>query len=231
MGTNTGELNLMIDEMPKSDIDFVKEFHRFQTKDKSRAFVLMENLEKSEKIVFDKVIEKDGKRYKRFVKTSWRTSMNFTNRITFDIDNHDVENLKTVLDCYSKLFKTKFTVIKSKHGYHLISEKKYNNDSKWYYDLCRVLFPLLEMGQYRKYRYELDMFYQTRKEERNKKELSRKELQELTKDFENNFKKSGLYCGCGDFEILYAVNVLMRGFYSLRISKKDKKDVPELIKL
>lgn len=219
------------DEMPRSDIDFVKEFHRFQTKDKARAFSLMQELEKKEKIVFDQVIEKDGNKYRRFVKTSWRTSMNFKNKITFDIDSPDERNLKKVLDYYSKLFKTKFMVIKSKHGYHLISEKKYSNDSEWKYDLCRVLFPILEEKDYQKYRYELDMFYKKRKEERDKKELTRNELQELTKDFEDVFKKSGLYCGCGDFEILYAVNVLMRGFYSLRISKKDKNDKPELIKI
>ena len=215
--------------MPKSDIDFVREFHRFQTKDKSRAFALMEELEKSERITFDKVIEKDGKRYRRFVKTSWRTSMNFTNRITFDIDDHDKQNLDTVLRFYEKLFNTKFSVIFTKHGYHVISEKKYARGFDWNYNLCRVLYPILKVGDYQKYRYELDKFYKIRKEERDQKELSRKELQELTKDFERKFKESGLYCGCGDFEILYAVNVLMRGFYSLRISKKDKNDNPVVI--
>lgn len=219
------------DEMPRSDIEFVQEFHRFQTKDKARAFSLMQELEEKEKIVFDKVIEKNGKKYRRFVKTSWRTSMNFKNKITFDIDSHDENNLKIVLDNYSKLFQTKFAVIKSKHGYHLISEKKYDNSSEWQYNLCRVLFPILKEGEYQKYRYELDRFYKSRKEERDKKELSRKELQNLTKDFEEKFKRSGLYCGCGDFEILYAINVLMRGFYSLRISKKGKNDMPELIKI
>jgi len=219
----------MIDEMPKSDIDFVREFHRFQTKDKSRAFALMEELEKSERITFDKVIEKDGKRYRRFVKTSWRTSMNFQNRITFDIDSHDEQNLDTVLRFYEKLFNTKFSVIFTKHGYHVISEKKYARGFDWNYNLCRVLYPILKVGDYQKYRYELDKFYKIRKEERDQKELSRKELQELTKDFERKFKESGLYCGCGDFEILYAVNVLMRGFYSLRISKKDKNDNPVVI--
>lgn len=217
--------------MPKSDIDFVKEFHRFQTKDKSRAFSLMEELEQKENIIFDRVIEKDGKRYKRFIKTSWRTSMNFKNRITFDIDNHDVENLNKIVLYYSKLFDTTFNVIKSKHGYHLISKKKYASQADWTYNLCRVLFPVLKLSEYQKYRYELDRFYKIRKEERDKKELSRKELQDLTKDFERKFKESGLYCGCGDFEILYAVNVLMRGFYSLRISKKGKNDIPELITL
>ncbi len=219
------------DKMPESDIDFVKEFHRFQTKDKGRAFSLMQKMEEKEKIVFDKVIEKDGKKYRRFVKTSWRTSMNFKNKITFDIDSHDETNLKIVLNYYTGLFKTKFIVVKSKHGYHLISEKKYDNDSEWKYNLCRVLFPILEEKEYQKYRYELDKFYKKRKEERDKKEHTRKELQELTKDYEEKFKKSGLYCGCGDFEILYAVNVLMRGFYSLRISKKDKNDKPELIRI
>jgi len=219
----------MMDEMPKSDIDFVKEFHRFQTKDKSRAFALMEELEKSEKITFDKVIEKDGKRYRRFVKTSWRTSMNFQNRISFDIDDHDEQNLDTVLRFYQELFKTKFSVIFTKHGYHLISEKKYFDKSEWRYNLCRVLNPVLEFEDYKKYLHELDVFYELRKKERDTKELSRKELQNLTKDFERKFKESGLYCGCGDFEILYAVNVLMRGFYSLRISKKDKKDNPVVV--
>jgi len=219
----------MIEDMPKSDIEFVKEFHRFQTKDKARAFALMEELEKSEKITFDKVIERDGKRYRRFVKTSWRTSMNFQNRITFDIDDHDEQNLDNVMCFYEKLFDTKFSIIKTKHGYHLISKKKYSSGFDWNYNLCRVLYPILLVEDYQKYRYELDRFYRIRKEERDQRELSRKELQELTKDFERKFKQSGLYCGCGDFEILYAVNVLMRGFYSLRISKKDKKDNPVVI--
>ena len=221
----------MIDEMPKTDIDFVKEFHRFQTKDKSRAFALMEELEKKEKITFKEVVEIDGKRYRRFVKTSWRTSMNFKNRITFDIDDHDEQNLDYVLRYYESLFRTKFSVIFTKHGYHLISKNKYSDNVEWQYNLCRVLFPILEKDNLQKYIMELEKFYAERKEERDQKELSRKELQDLTKEFEQKFKTSGLYCGCGDFEILYAVNVLMRGFYSLRISKKDKKDVPELIKV
>ena len=220
-----------LEGMPKSDIDFIKEFHRFQTRDKARAFNLMESLERDEKIIFDKVVIKNGKTYSRFTKTSWRTSMNFKNKITFDIDSHDENNLKIVLDYYGKLFKTGFTVIKSKHGYHLISKNTYSNSSDWNYNLCRVLYPILEENQYNKYRYELDLFYEQRKNERDQKELTRKELQDLTKDFERKFKESGLYCGCGDFEILYAVNVLMRGFYSLRISKKDKKDMPELIQV
>lgn len=219
----------MIDEMPKSDIEFVKEFHRFQTKNKARAFALMEELESSEKIVFDGVVEKDGKRYKHFVKTSWRTSMNFKDRITFDIDSHDQVNLSRVINFYSNLFDTMFNVIKSKHGYHLISVKKYSNVVEWQYNLCRVLFPILEKEQLQKYITELETFYAERKEERDQKELSRKELQDLTKDFERKFRVSGLYCGCGNFEILYAINVLMRGFYSLRISKKGKNDKPELI--
>jgi hypothetical protein len=222
-------VSFVIDEMPKSDIDFVKEFHRFQTKDKSRAFALMEELETKEKIIFDKVIEKDGKRYRRFIKTSWRTSMNFKNRITFDIDDHDKQNLDIVLSFYEPLFDTKFNVIFTKHGYHLISKNKYASRFDWNYNLCRVLYPILKVGDYQNYRYQLDRFYKTRKEERDNKELSRRELQELTKDFEQKFKRSGLYCGCGDFEILYAVNVLMRGFYSLRISKKDKKDNPVVV--
>ncbi len=220
-----------MDEMPKSDIDFVKEFHRFQTKDKARAFSLMEELEQKEKIIFDKIIEKDGKKYKRFVKTSWCTSMNFKNRITFDIDSHDLYNLNYILSYYSDVFDTEFNVIKSKHGYHLISKKKYSDAVEWQYNLCRVLFPILNKEDLQKYIIALEIFYAKRKEERDQKELSRKELQELTKDFERKFKESGLYCGCGDFEILYAVNVLMRGFYSLRISKKGKNDMPELIQL
>ena len=218
-----------MEDMPRSDIEFIKEFHRFQTKDKARAFSLMEELEKNEKIVFDKIVEKDGKKYKRFVKTSWRTSMNFKNRIVFDIDSHDKYNLNEIIYYYENLFKTKFTVIVTKHGYHLISKKEYLSDFDWKYNLCRVLFPVLKVGDYQKYKYEIDKFYRKRKEERDQKELSRKELQELTKNFEEKFKQSGLYCGCGNFEILFAVNVLMRGFYSLRISKKDKKDNPVIV--
>ena len=155
--------------------------------------------------------------------------MNFKNRIVFDIDSPDNKNVDVIVNYYGNLFNTKFSIISTKHGFHLISKKKFSSGFDWDYNLCRVLFPVLKVGDYQRYKYELDKFYKTRKEERDKKELSRKELQDLTKDFEVKFKQSGLYCGCGDFEILFAVNVLMRGFYSLRISKKDKKDNPVVI--
>lgn len=157
--------------------------------------------------------------------------MNFKNRITFDIDSHDTDNLNKIVIYYSRLFDIAFNVIQSKHGYHLISKNEYNSEAEWKYNLCRVLYPFLQVEEYKEYKYELEQFYKARKEERDQKDLSRKELQELTKDFEEKFKASGLYCGCGNFEILYAVNVLMRGFYSLRISKKGKNDMPELIKI
>lgn len=213
---------------PPSDLEFAREFHRFQTKDKAKAFSLMEELEEKEEIVFSGIVEKDGKKYRKYTKTSWRTSMNFKNRIVFDIDSHDAKNLETVRRFYIKLFETEFKTIKSLHGFHLISEKKYESND-WAYQLCRVLYPILKKEEYQKYRYELDRFYKNRKEERDKKELSRKELQDLTHDFEKKFRESGLFCGVGNFEILYAVNVIMRGFYSLRISKKNKNDMPELI--
>lgn len=214
---------------PLSDVEFTKEFHRFQTRDKAKAFSLMESLERKENIIFDKVIEINGRKYKRYTKTAWRTSMNFKNRISFDIDTHDEGNLRIITEYYGKLFSTQFNVIKTMHGYHLISKKVYNSDFDWKYNVCRVLYPLLKVGDYRKYKYELDKFYKLRKEERDRKQLSRKELQSLTNDFEKRFIESGLYCGVGDFEILYAVNVLQRGFYSLRISKKNKSDYEEVI--
>lgn len=219
------------EKQPLSDADFTKEFHRFQTKDKARAFSLMQELEEKEDIKFAGVVEKDGKRYRRYIKTSWRTSENFSDRIAFDIDNHDEMNLKLIYLFYSRLFQKDFNVIRTKHGYHLIGKEKYNSHDEWRYNACRVLCPDLEKVHFQKYIYDIDAFYDSRKKERDQKELTRKELQELTKDFEHKFRISSLYSGVGEFEVLFAINAIKRGFYSLRISKKDKKDNPIMLKI
>ncbi len=150
----------------------------------------------------------------------WRVAIRIDNRICFDIDDLDINNLKTIADFYSNLFNTKFKIIKSLNGYHLIS-KRYKDLVQWEYDECRVMYPILEKQYLQHYK---DKVRQYCKAENKRERAGTKE--EYLKDFTDKFKASGLYCGVGNFDIYFCMSVLHRGFHCVRISKKSIDDKP-----
>ncbi len=159
-------------------------------------------------------------------KNIWRVAIQIPDRIIFDIDCHgitkhdalDLLNLKHIHDYYSKLFSINFKVIKTYSGYHLISKFPYLESIDLQYDLCRVLNPLLEKSNIQKYIEAIEKYY---------KEY--KDVPDFLDNFPKKFKESGLFCGIGSFDILFAINVILKGYYCLRISKKSKDDNPKEI--
>lgn len=159
-------------------------------------------------------------------KNIWKTAVCIDNRILFDIDTDNIDNVTHIYKYYSKLFSTEFRIIKSYHGYHLISTRKYGLEEKvaWQYDLCRVLYPILERNQLQNYLEGIEKFIS---DSSKKSRLSNENRQTFLDRFSNEFRnQSGLYCGIGEFDIYFCMNVLVRGHYCIRISKKSVDDNP-----
>ncbi len=160
-------------------------------------------------------------------KNVWRVAIQIRDRIIFDIDCHgftkhdmlDIVNLKRIYNYYSKLFSIDFKIIKTHSGYHLISKFAYKPESvELQYDLCRVLNPLLEPKDLQKYIEAVQKYY-----------LEYKDVPDFLDGFPEKFRASGLFCGIGNFDLLFAINVILKGYYCLRISKKSKDDNPKAI--
>ncbi len=159
-----------------------------------------------------------NKKNKLAGKNIWRVAVQVTNYIFFDIDSLEVTNLTLIKRRYSQIFHYNFRVIETKHGYHLISEKRYTDGLEWQYDICKVLYPLLEKPNLQTYIEAIEKYY---------KEY--KDVPDFLDIFPEKFKESGLFCGIGNFDILFAINVILKGYYCLRISKKSRDDNPKEI--
>lgn len=140
----------------------------------------------------------------------WRVGARVTDHIVFDLDSHDENNLKTIVMYYTKLF-GKLRTFKTNGGYHIYSDKiediKYNH--------CRVLYPLLERDQTTRYIIEVKSWIRGQK-------INRRE--DFADHVQNEFPKSGLFCGIGVFDIYFAMLPLIRGYYIVRISKKKEDE-------
>jgi hypothetical protein len=146
----------------------------------------------------------------------WRVGVSQSHAMIIDIDSRGIENAKDVKAFYENVLNCMFTLIKSNKGYWLISDKKYKSVNEWKYDHCRVLNPSLnpiDAGDYIKSLLSLD------------KDKDGKFLISST----DNIKKSGLYSGHGDFDIMFTFLSIKRELSTLRISKKRKTDSIEVI--
>ncbi len=161
-------------------------------------------------------------------KNVWRVAAKIKDRIIFDLDSFDVDNASRVLDYYRDVFGYDFRVIKTYSGYHLISKKKYDDILQWQYDTCRVLYPFLQKEHLQRYIEMVQKFY---KDERKKQQIDGLNRTEFIDYLPQKFMDSGLFCGIGNFDMLFAINVIMKGYYCLRISKKDIDDNPIEINL
>ncbi len=156
-------------------------------------------------------------------KNIWRVAEQRNDRIYFDIDNEDMDNVKAILHYYS--FFGKLKVIKTYRGYHIVSGI-YTNNIQWQYDTCRVLNPLLVTSNLQKYIEAIQHFYNT---EREKQKINGLDKIEFTEYLPVKLKESGLYFGVGEFDLLFSLNVIMKGYYCIRISKKSFVDNPKEI--
>lgn len=200
-----------------NEIENIQAFNRFATRNKAKAFNLKERLEAKP------LIREEGD--KKYI-TEWRVGRVIRDRIVIDVDSHDRNNLNTIIKSYSNLLGLSFIVLKTENGYHLIAKEK-SKDIKT--DMCLVLCP--GVCVVKNYIKAVDNFLQVLKEEREGKNFTRTQLHEMALQFPIRFKQTGLFSGYGEFDILHAVNGLMRGKYVLRISKKSKDDTIKEVKL
>lgn len=151
---------------------------------------------------------------------AYRLGYTQSNTLIIDIDGKDKINLIRVKDFYESVLNCKFTVIGTKNGYWLFSDKKYEYLRDWLYDHCRVLSPNLKYEDFESYKEELLM---------------------LDEGFGGKFeratpeviKKSGLY-GAPEginFDVAFTFLSIKRQRSTIRITKKSKDDKIELVKL
>lgn len=168
-----------------------------------------------------KEIVQDGK-LKR-----WRVAVRINNKICFDIDNFDIDNLHRISNYYTPIF-GRLRAFKTYHGFHFFTENIYTDSLKWQYDTCRVLYPLLDTKDLQFYIEEINKWYV---EQLQKEKVLGQNREEFIEGIKSAFPQSPLYCGIGDFDILFAINVILKGYYCVRISKKAENDKPVMIQL
>ncbi len=181
---------------------------RFYTDNKTVAFRFMDEKNKLEK------------------RNVWRVAMCVNNRVSFDIDIEDKDNLKLIYNYYSKLYNTEFEIHQTTSGYHLFSQKKYKDKLEWQYDVCRVLNPILEKGLMQKY---IEELIHTAKELIRKQSYLNESRQTFLDFYNDEIRKSGLFTGIGIFDMYFCTHVIATGYYCIRISKKSKDDKIERI--
>lgn len=211
----TGDFNfrrIMRYEIYSQDPDekVSKQVQRFFTENKKTAFYFM------------------NEKNKIAGRNIWRVAMCISDRICFDIDFKDGDNLRDIYKYYSVLFETEFKIYETLNGYHLISIYKYKDNLRWQYDTCRVLYPILKMEQMQYYIESL--VNKAKKILKNQAELNLGKDKFLDK-YNEDILYSGLFCGKGTFDLYFCTNVIVRGHYCIRISKKSKEDTPKEIKL
>lgn len=178
---------------------------RYHTQNKESAFGFMQYLNKTKAIVDN---------------GEWRVVARMKNRIIFDIDNEDINNVKKIVVYYTPLF-GQLKTFKSFKGYHIYGVKKYTVEYTWHYDCCRVLYPLLETKDLITYLGKVNKWYSDKLKEEFELQWDKTTYIENIK---KTFPESGLYCGIGDFDIIFALMVIFKGYYCIRISKKGKDD-------
>lgn len=195
---------------------------RGSTRIRAKAFWMMDNLDK-----MSVAREANGKRYI----TKYRVGEVIRDRIVIDIDSHNEANLHNTLHYLKGLYSSDFEVRKTSNGYHIIQKQKYDNREEWLYNACRLLFPDMPKEWQGSYLKKVNNLFDKLKKEREGKDFTKIELQALAKEFPKRFKEAGLYkvpAGI-EFDVLHAVNALIREKYVLRISLKNKNDKIEVI--
>jgi hypothetical protein len=83
-----------------------------------------------------------------YEKQEYRLGYTQNKVLIIDVDGKDPDNLIGVYEFYEKILNCKFTVISTKKGYWLFSDKKYDDIGSWLFDHCRVLCPTLTKDCY-----------------------------------------------------------------------------------
>jgi hypothetical protein len=190
--------------MKESDI---RTSMRWTTRDKAKAFHTSQQMTLKEPII-------DGH------KTFWVVGRVIRNRVVFDIDTKDHDNLVKVLIYAVRTTNCSYHIIETNSGYHLISKEIVSKDQRE-----KAYIHFLGVGCI----HTVSDWMELKKEGRGDKHYSRLELQTIAKEFGNDFRKAGLFKESINVDLLFIVNSLLRGKSVLRISKKTKDDIYKLL--
>ena len=150
-------------------------------------------------------------------KKHWRVGLQQSNTLIIDIDGDNVGNMQYIKNGYEVLLNCKFEVIQTNGGYWLISDKKYSTLNEWIFDNCRLLNPKLQYAEMDKYIEQLE-------------ELSVNPDKSWKKMCAEDIRKSSLYHGIGEFDVLFTHLSIKWKKCTIRISKKRPDDKIEVIK-
>lgn len=153
---------------------------------------------------------------------NWRIAAKVSNRIVFDIDINSESDAYFVLNYYEKIFGA-LRIMKTYSGFHLISKKIYENKDKWRYDICRVLYPILNPSEVSEYIQKIHNWYKEQCIVQRTEQIQKKEFLEK---LPARFAESGLDLHVGNFDILFAIKVIYNDYYCIRITKKSTDDKP-----
>lgn len=149
-------------------------------------------------------------------KKHWRVGLQQSNTLIIDVDGDNVGNMQYIKNGYEVLLNCNFTVVKTNGGYWLISDKKYSTLNEWIFDNCRLLNPSLQYVEMDKYIEQLE-------------KMSVNPDGSWKKICAVDIRKSPLYHGIGDFDVLFTHLSIKWKKCTIRISKKRPNDKIEVI--
>jgi hypothetical protein len=185
----------------------IKEMMRWTTRRKDKAFHIAQRMNMIEPII-------QGR------KTYWTVGRVIKDRVVFDIDSKDQDNLKAVRTYLGLTTNLQYHIIETNSGYHLISKDIVTKDQRE-----RAYLDFLGTGCTHTIRDWMEL----KKENRGDKQYTRNELQDIAKQFGTDFRQAGYFKININVDLLFIVNSLLRGKSVLRISKKSKDDIYRIV--
>ncbi|MFZ3059443.1 MAG: hypothetical protein WA102_06840 [Candidatus Methanoperedens sp.] len=220
------ELKDLVETANRQDIRFL--FNRFDCNNLEKAFRVAHELnQKVDKPICKGFIEKDGKLFKQMSKTVWRVGRNYDRNVVLEVDNHDLNNLRELYNFYKSLLGQDFNVFKTLHGFHVIQKVAYKTNDEWLYANSLLLNPSLKLEDLADYVEKIKAFDNSKRNDDTVKDTHK--LLGTKEDYIRDFKKSGLFQGTGEFDLLYTIRGICFNKYTLRISKKTPTDKYERV--
>lgn len=145
----------------------------------------------------------------------WRVGYTFNNHIVLDIDNMDKTNMEDIKQYYENVLSCSFEKVITGGGYWLISKKSYEV-GEWMYNMCRIFNPELKPNELKEYRNGL-------------LSLDMDSCGKFRASTPGDIKNSKYYHGHGDFCVSFVFMCIKRVKACLRITKKTKDEVIEVI--
>jgi hypothetical protein len=185
----------------------IREMKRWTTHRKDKAFHIAQRMTDIEPII-------QGR------KTYWVVGRVIKDRVVFDLDTKDADNLKAVRTYLGLTTNLQYHIIETNSGYHLVSKEIVTKDQRE-----KAYLDFLGVG----YTHDIKDWMELKKEARGDKQYTRNELQDIAKQFGHDFKQAGFFKIDINVDLLFIVNSLLRGKSVLRISKKSKDDIYRIV--